>query len=60
VPSRRSPVRLHDIASFEGGFLSHARGVAAVSQVDGMSLPMQARRMETIADADESVQWDII
>jgi branched-subunit amino acid aminotransferase/4-amino-4-deoxychorismate lyase len=60
VPSRRAPIRLHDIASFEGAFLSNARGVAAVSQVDGMSLPMQARRMEAIADAYASVQWDII
>jgi branched-subunit amino acid aminotransferase/4-amino-4-deoxychorismate lyase len=60
VPSRRAPVRLHDIASFEGAFVSNARGVAAVSQVDGMSLPMQARHMETIADAYASVQWDII
>ena len=38
----------------------NARGVAAVSEVDGMSLPMQARRMETIADAYASVPWDII
>jgi len=60
VPTRRAPVRLHDIASFEGTFLSNARGVAAVSEVDGMSLPMQARRMETIADAYASVPWDII
>ena len=60
VPSRRAQVRLHDISSFEGAFLSNARGVAAVSQVDDMSLPMQARRMETITDAYASVQWDII
>ena len=60
VSTRRAPVRLHDIASFEGAFLSNARGVAAVSEVDGMSLPMQARRMETIADAYASVPWDII
>jgi branched-subunit amino acid aminotransferase/4-amino-4-deoxychorismate lyase len=60
VPTRRAPVRLHDIASFEGAFLSNARGVAAVSEVDGMSLPMQARRMETIADAYASVPWDLI
>jgi len=60
VPTRRAPVRLHDIASFDGAFLSNARGVAAVSEVDGMSLPMQARRMETIADAYASVPWDII
>jgi len=60
VPTRRAPVRLHDIASFEGAFLSNARGVAAVSEVDGMSLPMQARRMETITDAYASVPWDLI
>ncbi len=60
VPTRCAPVRLRDIASFEGAFLSNARGVAAVSEVDGMSLPMQARRMETIADAYASVPWDII
>ena len=60
VPTRRAPVRLRDIASFEGAFLSNARGVAAVSQVDGMSLPMRAQRMETIADAYASVPWDII
>ena len=60
VPTRRAPVRLHDIASFDGAFLSNARGVAAVSEVDGMSLRMQARRMETIADAYASVPWDII
>jgi branched-subunit amino acid aminotransferase/4-amino-4-deoxychorismate lyase len=60
VPARRAPVRLHDIASFDGAFLSNARGVAAVSEVDGMSLPMQARRMETIADAYAAVPWDII
>jgi branched-subunit amino acid aminotransferase/4-amino-4-deoxychorismate lyase len=60
VPARRAPVRLHDIASLDGAFLSNARGVAAVSEVDGMSLPIQARRMETIADAYASVPWDII
>jgi branched-subunit amino acid aminotransferase/4-amino-4-deoxychorismate lyase len=60
MPARRAPVRLHDIASFDGAFLSNARGVAAVSEVDGMSLPMQARRMETIADAYAAVPWDII
>jgi branched-subunit amino acid aminotransferase/4-amino-4-deoxychorismate lyase len=60
VPTRRAPVRLHDIASFDGAFLSNARGVAAVSEVDGRSLRMQARRMETIADAYASVPWDII
>jgi hypothetical protein len=60
VPSRRAPVRVGDIASFEGAFLSNARGVAAVSQVDGLSLQMQNERMKSIADAYAAVPWDTI
>jgi branched-subunit amino acid aminotransferase/4-amino-4-deoxychorismate lyase len=60
VPSRRTPIRLHDIASFEGAFLSNARGVAAVSQVDRVGLPMPTERMQAIADAYASVSWDAI
>jgi hypothetical protein len=44
----------------KGAFLSHARGVAAVSQVDDVSLPMQAELVKTIADAYESVSWETI
>jgi branched-subunit amino acid aminotransferase/4-amino-4-deoxychorismate lyase len=60
VPSRRAPVRLADVTSFEGAFLSNARGVVAVSQVDGVRLPMPAERMKTIADAYAAVPWDTI
>ena len=60
VPSRRAPVRLQDITSFEGAFLSNARGVAAVGQVDDASLPIPAERMKTIADAYASATWDNI
>ena len=56
-PSRRAPVRLEDIASFEGAFLSNARGVAIVSAVDALSLPVPAARMQAIADAYASVPW---
>jgi branched-subunit amino acid aminotransferase/4-amino-4-deoxychorismate lyase len=60
VPSRRAQVRLQDIASFEGAFLSNARGLAAVTQVDVATLPVQAERMKTITDAYASVPWDAI
>ena len=60
VPSRRAPVRVQDITSFEGAFLSNARGVAAVSQVDDASLPIPAELMKTIADAYASATWDNI
>jgi hypothetical protein len=44
----------------KGAFLSNARGVAAVSQVDDLSVPMQAELMKTIADAYASVPWENI
>jgi hypothetical protein len=40
---------LSDITSFEGAFLSKARGVAAVSQVDGVSLPIRAGRRARVS-----------
>jgi branched-subunit amino acid aminotransferase/4-amino-4-deoxychorismate lyase len=60
VLSRRETVRLSDIDSFEGAFLSNARGVAAVSRIDDVTVRMQAERFATIADAYESVPWDTI
>ena len=60
VPSRSASVRLDDLRSFAGAFLSNARGVAAVSRVDDMPLPMPAERLQTVVDAYESVPWDTV
>jgi branched-subunit amino acid aminotransferase/4-amino-4-deoxychorismate lyase len=60
VPSRRARVGLGDIADFEGAFLSNARGVAAVSEIDGITLPLPAARVEDLLKAYESVPWDAI
>jgi branched-subunit amino acid aminotransferase/4-amino-4-deoxychorismate lyase len=60
VSSRRVPVRLQDIPSFEGAFLSNARGVAAVSLIDDMRLPVRAERMKRLSDAYASVPWDAL
>jgi branched-subunit amino acid aminotransferase/4-amino-4-deoxychorismate lyase len=60
VQSRRSTVRLRDLASFEGAFLSNARGIAIVSEVDGVAVPMREGRFETIAAAYAAVAWDTI
>jgi branched-subunit amino acid aminotransferase/4-amino-4-deoxychorismate lyase len=60
VPSRRAPVRLHGIASFEGAFLSSARGIAIVSRVDDVIIPMPAERLDAIAEVYASVPWDTI
>jgi branched-subunit amino acid aminotransferase/4-amino-4-deoxychorismate lyase len=58
LPSRRTPARLEDIPSFEGVFLSNARGVAAVSEVDGVSLRVDTRGHEAVAAAYDAVEWD--
>ncbi len=60
VSSRRATVRLGDIGSFEGAFLSYARGVAAVGGVDDTDLPISAECMQSLVDAYDSVPWDTI
>ncbi len=60
LPSRRAEVRLQDISSFEGAFLSNARGVVPVTHVDGTSIAVPAERMQAVTDAYASVPWDTI
>jgi branched-subunit amino acid aminotransferase/4-amino-4-deoxychorismate lyase len=60
LPSRRAPVALSDVADYEGAFLSNARGIAAVSEIDGTTLPMPAARVEELVEAYESVPWEAI
>ena len=60
VPSRREPVRVRDLPSFAGVFLSNARGVAAVDGVDDVSLPVPAERLQAVTDAYNAVPWDDI
>jgi hypothetical protein len=47
-----------EIASFEGAFVTNARGVAAVSQVDDTILPVDAARVQALVDAYDAVPWD--
>jgi branched-subunit amino acid aminotransferase/4-amino-4-deoxychorismate lyase len=58
LPSRRAAVRLEDISSFEGAFLSNSHGVAAVSEVDGDALAVGGA--QRAADAYTAVPWDAI
>jgi hypothetical protein len=60
VQSRRATVRLRDLASFKGAFLSNARGVAIVREVDDVMVPQHEERFETIAAAYAKVAWDTI
>jgi hypothetical protein len=60
VPSRRARVRLEDIVAFEGVFLSNARGIAAVSEIDGDPLPLPSERIDALVAAYDAVPWDAI
>jgi branched-subunit amino acid aminotransferase/4-amino-4-deoxychorismate lyase len=56
--SRRAPVRLSDLTSFSGAFVSNARGIAPIAAVDDVALP--GAPLETIREAYASVAWDTI
>jgi branched-subunit amino acid aminotransferase/4-amino-4-deoxychorismate lyase len=60
VPSRRSTVRLQDVASLDGAFLCSARGIAAVTAVDHTSFPAESQGLTMLAEAYASVTWDSI
>jgi branched-subunit amino acid aminotransferase/4-amino-4-deoxychorismate lyase len=60
VPMRRVPIRTSDVSSFEGAFVSNARGIVAVSRIDGVELATPVDRLSDLLDAYASVPWDVI
>jgi branched-subunit amino acid aminotransferase/4-amino-4-deoxychorismate lyase len=58
LTSRRAPVRVPDAASYAGAFVTNARGIAAVGQIDGHVLPVDARMMTMLTEAYQSAGWD--
>jgi branched-subunit amino acid aminotransferase/4-amino-4-deoxychorismate lyase len=57
---RLAPVRLTDLGSFEGVFVTNARGIAAVADVDGKAVPVDEDRMAMLTTAYASAPWDQI
>jgi hypothetical protein len=53
-------VRVRDIAAFSGAFVANARGVAAVSHIDDVSLPVDAGRMNVVEEAYAAVPWEAV
>jgi branched-subunit amino acid aminotransferase/4-amino-4-deoxychorismate lyase len=60
VRVQRRGVRVADIASLDGAFLTSARGIASVSAVDDADLPVASDRLELLAEVYGSVPWDPI
>jgi branched-subunit amino acid aminotransferase/4-amino-4-deoxychorismate lyase len=57
---RRARVRLVDLPSFAGAFLTSARGVALVAAIDDADLPELADRIGGLREAYDAVPWDPI
>jgi len=58
LTSRRARVRVPDVASFAGAFVTNARGIAAVGQIDRHVLPVDAKMMTMLTEAYQSAAWD--
>jgi branched-subunit amino acid aminotransferase/4-amino-4-deoxychorismate lyase len=60
VAWRSAPVRLVDLNSFEGAFLTNSRGIWAVNGIDAIDYVVDAERMARLLEAYESATWDEI
>ena len=60
VPMRRAPVRVSDLGSFAGAFVTNSHGIAPVGQVDEHTLPVDGALMQALTQAYESAGWDRI
>lgn len=60
LTSRRAAIRLADIQAFDGAFVTNARGIAAVGEIDGTPLPVDADRMALLTKAYACAGWDRI
>jgi branched-subunit amino acid aminotransferase/4-amino-4-deoxychorismate lyase len=58
VPSQRLPVRVSNLGSFTAAFVTNARGIAPVGQIDDITLPVDETLMITLTEAYESAGWD--
>lgn len=60
VPQDRRPLRLTDVASYDGAFLANSRGTAVISEIDGVPLPTHTKLLSRVGELYESAPWDAI
>jgi branched-subunit amino acid aminotransferase/4-amino-4-deoxychorismate lyase len=60
LPSRRAAVRLADVPSYAGAFVTNSRGVAPVGRIDDLRLPVDTELMAGVLRTYEAVAWDPI
>ena len=57
--SRRA-VNVADVGSFDGAFLTNARGIAPVGRIDDTAMPADAEPVATVIRTFEAAPWDPI
>jgi len=60
VPWRHQPVRVADLRSFGGAFVSNSHGRATVAAVDDLTLPTAAPLLQTAVDLLAAAPYDPI
>jgi branched-subunit amino acid aminotransferase/4-amino-4-deoxychorismate lyase len=60
LASRSIPIRVADIPSFDAAFVTNARGLAPVAEIDDVTLPVNVGLMTQLTKAYTSVGWDRI
>jgi len=60
VSSVLAHIRLTELRSFSSVFVTNARGVAAVGQVDAQELPVDEQLMQRLTERYEAAPWDDI
>jgi branched-subunit amino acid aminotransferase/4-amino-4-deoxychorismate lyase len=60
MPWRRAMVRLADVGSFDGAFITNSRGIAPVGRIDDASLPVGGELVSTVVQIFDAAPWDPI
>ena len=60
LPSQHGRVRLADLRSCTGAFVTNSRGIAPVDRIDAAVIPVCPALMKTVHGLYDSVPWDLI
>ena len=58
IATRRAPVRLAELPSYDAAFVTNARGIAPVTRIDDLVLPVADDVMATLDRLYADVPWD--
>jgi hypothetical protein len=58
TPSQRLPVRISNLGSFTAAYVTNARGIAPVGQIDDIIMPVDETLMAALTEAYESAGWE--